>query len=135
MSEFPVAKALLEDSCFLADWPLCQVRVMDDAQYPWFVLIPRVDDVRELCDLTEEQQIQFLHESSFLSHWLKAEYKPDKLNVAALGNRVPQLHVHHIARFMSDAAWPDPVWGKQPMQPLSDKEVARLQELFADITF
>lgn len=133
--EFILAPELARDSYHLADWPLCEVRVMNDRQFPWFLLVPKVADVREIIDLSEDEQLQLLRESRFLSHWLKAEYQPDKLNVAALGNQVPQLHVHHIARFQKDIAWPAPVWGKQPMHPLEDGEVARLQSLFADITF
>ena len=133
--EFKLAPELARDSYHLTDWPLCEVRVMNDRQFPWFLLVPKVADVREIIDLTEDDQLQLFSESRFLSHWLKAEYQPDKLNIAALGNQVPQLHVHHLARFQTDAAWPAPVWGKQPMQPLEEGEVARLQSLFADITF
>ena len=132
---FTIAPELARDSYHLADWPLCEVRVMDDGQFPWFLLVPKVADVREVIDLSEDDQLQLVRESRFLCHWLNAEYQPDKLNVAALGNVVPQLHVHHIARFQSDVAWPAPVWGKQPMQPLNEGEVARLQSVFADITF
>ncbi|MDV6315215.1 HIT family protein [Idiomarina sp. HP20-50] len=133
--EFKLATELARDSYHLTDWPLCEVRVMNDRQFPWFLLIPKIPDVREIIDLTEEQQLQLLRESRFLSQWLKAEYQPDKLNIAALGNQVPQLHVHHLARFQTDVAWPAPVWGKQPMHPLDENEVARLQSLFAEITF
>ena len=132
---FTIAQELARDSYHLADWPLCEVRVMDDGQFPWFLLVPKLADVREIIDLSEDDQLQLLRESRFLCHWLKAEYQPDKLNVAALGNVVPQLHVHHIARFQTDVAWPAPVWGKQPMQALNEGEVARLQSVFADITF
>lgn len=132
---FTIAPELARDSYHLADWPLCEVRVMDDGQFPWFLLVPKVADVREVIDLSEDDQLQLLRESRFLCHWLKAEYQPHKLNVAALGNVVPQLHVHHIARFQTDVAWPAPIWGKQPMQPLNEGEVARLQSVFADITF
>lgn len=132
---FTVATELARDSYHLTDWPLCEVRVMDDGQFPWFLLVPKVADVREVIDLSEDDQLQLLRESRFLCHWLKAEYQPDKLNVAALGNVVPQLHIHHIARFQNDVAWPAPVWGRQPMQALNEGEVARLQSVFADITF
>jgi diadenosine tetraphosphate (Ap4A) HIT family hydrolase len=108
---------------------------MNDRQFPWFLLVPKVADVTETIDLSEDDQVQLLRESRFLCHWLKAEYNPDKLNVAALGNQVPQLHLHHIARFHSDCAWPSPVWGKQAMLPLEEGEVARLQSLFSEITF
>jgi len=132
--EYTLASELARDSYHLTDWPLCEVRVMNDRQFPWFLLVPKVADVREAIDLSEDDQLQLLRESRFLCLWLKAEYKPDKLNVAALGNQVPQLHVHHIARFQTDVAWPAPVWGKQPMLPLEESEVARLQSVFADIT-
>lgn len=132
---FKLAEELARDSYHIADWPLCDVRVMNDRQFPWFLLVPKVAGVTEFIDLNEDDQVQLLRESRFLCHWLKAEYSPDKLNVAALGNQVPQLHLHHIARFHADCAWPSPVWGKQAMLPLEEGEVARLQSLFSEITF
>lgn len=134
MANFELHSQLARDSIHLADWPLSQVRVLNDANFPWFILVPRVAQVNEIIDLSEPDQQQLWQESGFLSHWLKAEYRPDKLNVAAIGNKVPQLHLHHIARFSHDPVWPDPVWGKLPAQPLSEDEVVRLQNIFAELT-
>ena len=90
---------------------------MNDNQYPWTILVPREPGVTEVIDLALTQQAQLWHESAILSRALKSLFSPDKLNIAALGNVVSQLHVHHIARFYDDVAWPDPVWGKRPSVP------------------
>lgn len=84
---------------------------MDNKHFPWIVLVPRVEDVSEWIDLEREQQHQLSDEIAIVSHILKALVTPDKLNVATLGNQVSQLHVHVIARYKTDKAWPNPVWG------------------------
>ncbi|MCF7501586.1 HIT domain-containing protein [Pseudoalteromonas sp. L1] len=127
---FSLAKELQRDCIELADWPLCKVLLMNDSQYPWFILVPREAGVKEIIDLSEQQQIMLLQESAKLSKLLQQVFSPDKLNVAALGNMVPQLHIHHIARFKSDAAWPAPVWGKLPAIPYSDKQISALKAHF-----
>ncbi|MEC8140272.1 MAG: HIT domain-containing protein, partial [Pseudomonadota bacterium] len=124
---FSLAPELQRDCIELADWPLCKVLLMNDSQYPWFILVPRVAGVKEIIDLSEELQITLLQESGKLSKLLQQVFNPDKLNVAALGNMVPQLHVHHIARFTTDAAWPTPIWGKLPAVPYSDEQIAALK--------
>ncbi|MBT42352.1 MAG: HIT family protein [Idiomarina sp.] len=134
MAEFELHPQLAKDSLHLADWPLSQVRVINDASFPWFLLVPRIPNIIEVIDLSENDQQQLWRESAFLSHWLKAEYRPDKLNLAAIGNKVPQLHLHHIARYTDDPAWPDPVWGRLPPQPLAEQEVVRLQQVFRELT-
>ncbi|MGM0481467.1 MAG: HIT domain-containing protein [Pseudomonadota bacterium] len=131
---FELDPQLAQDSLYLTDWPLSQVRVINDNQYPWFILVPRINGVTEIIDLSEQDQQQLWHESAFLSYWLQAEYRPNKLNVAALGNQVPQLHLHHIARFKNDVAWPAPVWGVAPMQPLTEAEVQRLRDIFKQLS-
>ena len=127
---FSLAPELQRDCIELADWPLCKVLLMNDSQYPWFILVPRVAGVKEIIDLSEELQITLLQESGKLSKLLQQVFKPDKLNVAALGNMVPQLHVHHIARFTTDAAWPAPIWGKLPAVPYTDEQIAVLKAHF-----
>lgn len=89
-----------------------ELRLMDDANYPWLVLVPHVVDARELIDLDEPQQIRLMQDIARASRALQTLFRPYKLNVAALGNIVPQLHVHVIARFADDPAWPAPVWGR-----------------------
>ncbi len=127
---FSLAPELQRDCIELADWPLCKVLLMNDSQYPWFILVPRIAGVKEIIDLSEELQITLLQESGKLSKLLQQVFNPDKLNVAALGNMVPQLHVHHIARFTTDAAWPTPIWGKLPAVPYTDEQIAVLKAHF-----
>lgn len=117
MTHFALHSTLEKDSLLVMDLVLCQLRVVNDCQYPWFLLVPKVADVSDIIDLSPEQQQQLWQESASLSATLRALYQPDKLNVAALGNMVSQLHVHHIVRYTSDPAWPVPVWGKLPAKP------------------
>ncbi|WP_242106904.1 HIT domain-containing protein [Luteimonas aquatica] len=98
---------------------LCELRLMDDSNYPWLVLVPRVADARELIDLDSDQRRQLTEEIDLAARLLRDQFQPFKLNVAALGNLVPQLHVHVIARFEHDPAWPAPVWGRVTAKPYS----------------
>ncbi|MBQ4858852.1 HIT family protein [Pseudoalteromonas sp. MMG007] len=127
-TEFKLAPELKRDCIELADWPLCKVLLLNDSQYPWFVLVPRQANLREIIDLSEEDQIVYLKESARLSKLLMDVFKPDKLNIAALGNMVPQLHIHHIARFTSDSAWPAPIWGKHPAVPYTEPQIVELKK-------
>lgn len=127
---FSLAPELQRDCIELADWPLCKLLLMNDSQYPWFILVPREAGLKEIIDLSETQQVTLLRESAKLSKLLQQVFNPDKLNVAALGNMVPQLHIHHIARFKTDAAWPAPVWGKLPAVPYSDEQITSLKAYF-----
>ena len=102
------------DSALVADLPLSRVLVMKDANYPWLLLVPRRAGVSEIIDLGKPEQGQLLTEIAHASRTLKAVTSCDKLNIAALGNLVPQLHVHIIARRYDDAGWPKPVWGAAP---------------------
>lgn len=113
--KFELDKRLQNDSHFVCKLPLSQVRLVDDSQFIWCVLVPEINTVTEIIDLSELQQRQMWLESAFLSKALKNGFIPDKLNVAAIGNVVSQLHVHHICRFKTDVAWPAPVWGRQAM--------------------
>lgn len=110
-SEFELDRRLVRDTIDVTDLPLCNVRLMNNKRFPWVVLVPRVAGASEIIDLERDQQHQLSDEIAVVSHILKALVTPDKLNVAALGNQVPQLHVHVIARYKSDTAWPNPVWG------------------------
>ena len=87
---------------------------MNDANHPWVILVPQRANIREIHELSDADQVQLIRESSRVSRTMAELFKADKMNVAALGNMVPQLHIHHIARFQNDAAWPNPVWGKYP---------------------
>ncbi|HEA15020.1 MAG: HIT domain-containing protein [Pseudoalteromonas prydzensis] len=128
--EFSLAPELARDCIEVADWPLCKVLLMNDSQYPWFILVPRKAGLKEIIDLDDAEQLLLMKESAKLSLLLKEVFNPDKLNVAALGNMVPQLHIHHIARFKTDVAWPAPVWGKYPAVPYSEEQLTRLKTHF-----
>ena len=129
---FAIHPQLAADTFALGDLPLCRVLLMNDAQYPWFILVPRRDGAREAYLLGEADRQQLWTESALLSRALMDAFAGDKLNVAALGNVVPQLHVHHIVRYRTDPAWPAPVWGRHPPRPYTDAErAARVAALHA----
>ncbi len=107
---FQLHPQLEKDSSPVYDLPLCEIRLYHNAAFPWLLLIPQRANCTEIIDLTASDQIQLLKEIVLTSKILKAHYSPKKLNVANLGNVVEQLHIHVIARFESDAAWPNPVW-------------------------
>ena len=126
---FVVHPTLEKDSLKVASLPLCELRLINNMLYPWFILVPQIQSVREVCDLSDSDREQFHKESHWLSLVLKRAFMPDKLNVAALGNMVPQLHVHHIARYATDAAWPAPVWGKDT-KAYSKEALSQMLQLF-----
>ena len=107
-------KQLTQDTIDIGDLPLCRVLVIKDANYPWLLLVPRREGAVEIIDLDEVSQAQLMTEVTRVARALKEITQCDKLNIAALGNVVPQLHVHVIARRTGDAAWPRPVWGVVP---------------------
>lgn len=137
MNIHPVLQA---DCLHVGDFPLCHLLLMQDANYPWFILVPAREGITEIHQLAADDRRQLMDESVALSTALERAFTPDKLNVAALGNVVPQLHIHHIARFRDDVAWPAPVWGAQPRKHYSDETRAAvverlLQALGADAGF
>jgi diadenosine tetraphosphate (Ap4A) HIT family hydrolase len=117
---FSVDTRLATDTVAVVDLPLSAVRLMNDATYPWLILIPQREGAVEIVDLAPEDRVQLMEEIAQVSGVLRAMTRCDKLNVAALGNMVPQLHVHVIGRFAGDPAWPGPVWGKAPAQPYAE---------------
>ena len=108
---FELHPQLVKDCIVLGDFPLTRVLLNKDANCPWFILVPKRETIREIFELSAADQQQLLWESSYFSKQIYDLFKADKLNVAALGNMVPQLHVHHIVRYKHDVAWPTPVWG------------------------
>lgn len=122
------------DTLLVADLELSRVLLMNDSQYPWLVQVPVRENITEIIELSQTEQQQLWCESALISQLLKDTFNPDKLNVAALGNMVPQLHIHHIARFTTDNAWPAPVWGAHPAKPYlpedAEKLIAQLNQLF-----
>jgi diadenosine tetraphosphate (Ap4A) HIT family hydrolase len=119
---FDLHPRLAADCVVVADLPLSRLLLMDDANYPWCILVPRRVGMREIHELAEADQVVLLREVARLSAAMQSLFAADKMNVAALGNVVPQLHVHVIARRVGDAAWPRPVWGAVPRQPYGRAE-------------
>lgn len=123
---FKLDARLAADTLWVGDLTLCQVLLMNDSQFPWLILVPQISDATEIFELTETQQQQLLSESSVVSKVLKAHTQCDKINVGALGNVVSQLHVHHVARFTHDIAWPKPVWGAHPAKAYTSSQADAL---------
>ena len=117
---FVLHPQLANDTFFITDLALCRVLLMNESRYPWLILVPRRAEIREIYQLAPEDRQQFWQESDQISRALVTLCQPDKLNIAALGNVVPQLHIHHIARFMQDEAWPTPVWGRFSPKPYTE---------------
>jgi diadenosine tetraphosphate (Ap4A) HIT family hydrolase len=119
MTDFAIDPAFEAGSVFAADWPLCQVRLQDDARFPWLILIPRRPGAVELDDLDPQDRVRLMEETvragEIVRRLGQAVGRPvDKLNVAAIGNVTAQLHVHIVGRRRDDGLWPDPVWGRGP---------------------
>jgi diadenosine tetraphosphate (Ap4A) HIT family hydrolase len=118
---FELHERLEADTFHIGDFPLCQVLLMNDQRFPWFILVPRKPQLTELYHLTEEDRVHYIQETSFLSQKLMDAFSGHKLNVATLGNVVPQLHIHHVIRYREDDAWPGPVWGAGTPVPYTDE--------------
>ncbi len=111
----------LAADCFdVGTLPLCQLLLMNDGRFPWCILVPRIAGLRDLHDVPHDRRIDLFDEIERVSKALEHLGPTDKMNVAALGNMVPQLHVHVIARTTTDAAWPGPVWGVGTAAPYPD---------------
>jgi len=119
---------LLADCLLIGRFPLCHLLLSRDANYPWCILVPDREDVTEIHQLSDTDQQQLIQESSQLARALVKVFSPDKLNIAALGNIVPQLHLHHIVRYRNDPAWPAPVWGRIAARPYDEQQLAALLE-------
>ena len=117
---------LAKDCLLLGQFKLCTLLLMKDANYPWFILVPNREAITEIYQLDESDQQQLMQESSIIAKMLVDDFNADKVNIGALGNVVPQLHVHHIARYHNDPAWPAPVWGACATQAY-DKEALQLR--------
>ena len=136
MTEFTLHDRLAADTLEVTRWPLSRVLLMNASQWPWLVLVPQRVGIREIHDLAPADQAILMQEISLASRTLAALARPDKINIGALGNLVPQLHVHVIARYKADPAWPKPVWGSVTPAPYAASElqtwVHRLNAAFAD---
>jgi diadenosine tetraphosphate (Ap4A) HIT family hydrolase len=125
---FALDSRLQQDTLPIGDFPLCRLLLSNDSNYPWFILVPRREDISEIFQLDVADQLQLWQETTALAQTLKDSFDADKLNIAALGNVVSQLHMHVIVRKREDAAWPAPVWGKHPAMPYSAEQVAAIRE-------
>lgn len=134
---FALHERLAADTLAVARLELCELRLMNDARFVWALLIPQRDNIRESFELPEDERALLWREVDQLSAHMMRHTGADKMNIGALGNMVPQLHVHVIARTKGDDAWPGPVWGVGQAQPLDDRtrqtRLAMLQALTADI--
>lgn len=110
---FQLHERLQADTVLVAEFNLSLVLLCKDANYPWIILVPKRHSIQEIYQLAIEDRHQLLHESCTVAETMTALFNPDKLNIATIGNMVPQLHMHHVARFKNDGAWPGPVWGAQ----------------------
>lgn len=124
MPNFKLHERLAADSALVGHLRLCQVRLSHDANYPWLILVPQRADIREIHALTEDDQEMLTREIVWVSQRLETLTGATKMNVAALGNMVPQLHVHIVARFESDPAWPGAIWGAVDANPYSPDALA-----------
>jgi diadenosine tetraphosphate (Ap4A) HIT family hydrolase len=115
--DFSLHPKLSADAAFVADWNLSRLLVMNDVRYPWLILVPRRDGLTEIFDLDMINRQTLIEEIARASEGLKKLTGAAKINIGALGNLVPQLHVHVVARHPGDAAWPGPVWGQSAAQP------------------
>jgi diadenosine tetraphosphate (Ap4A) HIT family hydrolase len=127
---FELHPQLKQDCLELGQFDLCRLLLMNESRFPWLILVPEREGITEIYQLSDADQWLLLRESSALARGLAEGFAADKLNIAAIGNLVPQLHVHHIVRYRNDAAWPAPVWGKFERLPYQDEA---LREVIAQL--
>jgi len=125
---FELHPDLIRDGIPMGQFELCQVLLINDVTYPWFVLVPRRSGISDTIDLTEDDYTKMWLESRVFSQAIMSAFAGEKSNVAALGNMTPQLHIHHIVRYKNDPAWPGPIWGKHPMQPYDANGIKKARE-------
>jgi len=134
---FTLDPRLEQDTILLGEFPLSKVLLMNDARYPWVILVPKITGLTEVFQLDAAQQQQLLLESNFVAKALNDLVQADKMNTAALGNVVSQLHIHHVARYQGDETWPAPVWGKGQSVAYSEQEsdavCQQIKSAFADL--
>lgn len=119
---FTLHSRLEQDTIPVADLPLCRLVMMNDARFPWFILIPRIGGITEIHQLDKTNRQQLMDESCLLAEALITAFHGYKMNIAALGNVVPQLHVHHVVRQEDDAAWPAPIWGIGAPEAMTEEQ-------------
>jgi diadenosine tetraphosphate (Ap4A) HIT family hydrolase len=119
---FQLHPQLQQDCIDIGRFNLCRLLMMNDRQYPWFILVPEKPGLQEIYQLTQTERAMLIDESSYLAENLAELYRADKMNIAAIGNLVPQLHIHHVVRYQNDKSWPSPIWGKFEAIPYSEQE-------------
>ena len=134
--EFKLDERLKGDTYFIGNLPLCSVLLMNVSNFPWIILVPRSQEITELFHLSESEQINYHKETNYLLESMSDVYKSHKMNIASLGNLVPQLHTHIIVRYKDDDAWPNPVWSYKKMAKYSETqsalEIDKIQKLVDD---
>ena len=125
---YQLHQRLQQDTFYLGPLMLCDALLMNDARYPWVILVPRREDITEIHQLNEADQQQLMTESVFVANQLSSLVSADKMNIAALGNVVSQLHIHHVARYHTDEVWPAPIWGKGEAAMYSPDEAKAVAE-------
>ena len=125
---FSIDPRLQQDTLVLGDFALCRLLLMNDSTYPWLILVPRREAVSEVFQLAADEQQLLWRETTLLAETLKDAFVADKMNIATLGNVVSQLHMHVVVRHRDDAAWPAPVWGRQPAVPYSQEQLRAMRE-------
>jgi len=126
MNDFELHPRLVKDTFAVANLNLCKLLLMNDSNYPWFILVPRIKNISELFELIKVDRQSLNNEIDELSKRLSLYFNAKKMNVAAMGNIVPQLHVHVIVRKKTDAAWPNPVWNNVDIVPYKEKDSIKL---------
>jgi diadenosine tetraphosphate (Ap4A) HIT family hydrolase len=129
---FQLHPQLEKDCIAIGKLQLSHLLLMNDSRFPWFILVPEIEGVTEIYQLSKQQQSLLIEESSVLAEKLNTHYKADKINIAAIGNLVPQLHLHHVVRYRSDKAWPAPVWGKFSAIPYTQQELSETARLISN---
>lgn len=135
---FVLHPSLKNDCIEIGSLELCRVLLMNDSQFPWLILVPERENITEIYQLSLIDQAQLMQESSYISEQLAALFRADKMNVAAIGNKVPQLHIHHVVRYTIDKAWPAPIWGVFKALAYADDErdimVSKLQQHLSSLS-
>ncbi|MBT4838714.1 MAG: HIT domain-containing protein [Methylococcales bacterium] len=129
---FILNEKLANDCIIIGSFPLSLLLLMNDSQYPWFILVPQQENLTEIYQLEMDDQHQLLKESCDLSKYLMENFNADKLNLGAIGNIVSQLHFHHIVRYKNDIAWPSPVWGFAKAKPYDSAQISHIKSGIID---
>lgn len=124
-NNFQINNILERDSVFIKKLDLCQLRLINNKNFPWVILVPEIDNIAEITDLNDEQYNLLCAEIMLVSRIIKAEFSPDKLNIATIGNVVRQMHIHIVARYKNDSLFPNTVWGSKSL-PYEEIEYDRI---------